>query len=76
MGFPGDSEDKENLPPMQEPGFNPWVRKIAWRREWLPTPVSFPGEFHGQKSLAGHSPWGHKESDTTKLRTLSLSGGC
>ena len=32
--------------------------KIPWRREWWPTPVSLPGEFHGQRSLAGYSPWG------------------
>ena len=34
-------------------GFGPWVRKIPWRREWLPTSVLLPGEFHGQKSLVG-----------------------
>jgi len=39
----------------RRPWFNPWVRKIPWRREWLPTPVFLPGEFHGQKSLAGYS---------------------
>ena len=38
-------------------GFNPWVRKIPWRKAWLPTPVFLPGESHGQSSLAGHSPW-------------------
>ena len=54
--------------------FNPWVRKIPWRREWLPTPVFLPGEFHGQRSLAGYSQWGHKESDTTEqLTTLKIS---
>ena len=37
-----------------------------WRREWLPTLVFMPGEFHGQRSLVGYSPWGHKESDMTK----------
>ena len=42
------------------PGFNPWVGKISWRREWLPIPVFLPGEFHGQRSLAGYSPWSHK----------------
>ena len=47
------------------PRFNPWVRKIPWRRKWQPTPVLFPGKFHGQRSLMGYSPWGHKESDTT-----------
>ena len=42
-------------------GFDPWVRKIPQRRAWQPTPVFFPGESHGQRSLAGYSPWGHKE---------------
>ena len=46
--------------------FNPWVRKIPWRRAWQPTPVFLPGEFHGQGSLVGYSLWGHKESDMTK----------
>ena len=50
----------------RRPGFDPWVRKIPWRREWLPTPVFLPGEFHGQRSLAGYSPRGRKESDTTE----------
>ena len=40
------------------PGFDPWVGKIPWRREQLPTPVFWPGELHGQRSLAGYSPWG------------------
>ena len=48
------------MPAMQTPGFNPWVRKIPWRREWLPTPVFFPGKFHGHSSLTGYSPWGHR----------------
>ena len=45
--------------------FDPWVRKVPWRREWQPTPVFLPGKCHGPKSLAGYSPWGCKESDTT-----------
>ena len=48
-------------------GFNPWVGKIPWRRKWQPTPVFFPGESHGQRSLAGYSPWGYKESDMTEV---------
>ena len=52
-------------------GFSPWVRKIPWRREWQPTPVVLPGEIHGQRSLVGYSPWGHKESNMTKWLTLS-----
>ena len=55
---------------MQEPGLHPWVRKIPWRRKWEPTPVFLPGESHGQKSLVGYSPWGHKELDTTEWLTL------
>ena len=46
-------------------GFNPWVRKIPWRRKWQPPPVFLPGKIYGQKSLVGYSPWGHKESDKT-----------
>ena len=40
--------------------FDPWVRKIPWRRKWQPTPEFLTREFHGQRSLAGYSPWGHK----------------
>ena len=56
----------------RRPGFDPWVQKIPRRREQQLTPVFLPGEFHGQKSLVGYSPWGHKASDTTKQLTLSL----
>ena len=47
------------------PGFDPWIGKIPWRRERLPTAVFWPGEFHGL-----HSPWGCKESDTTEQLSL------
>ena len=40
--------------------FNPWVGKIPWRRKWHPISVFLPGKSHGQRSLAGYSPWGHK----------------
>ena len=52
---------------------DPWVGKIPWRRERLPTPVFLPGESQGQRSLAGYHPWGLKESDTTEQLTFSLS---
>ena len=55
----------KNPPAMQRPGFDPWVGKIPWRREWLPTPVFWPGEFHEL-----YSSWGHKESDTTERLSL------
>ena len=45
---------------------DPWVRKAPWRRAGQPTPVFLPGESHGRRSLAGCSPRGHKESDTTE----------
>ena len=47
--------------------FDPWVRKIPWRRKCQPTPVFLPGESHGQRSLAGYSPWDHKELDATEV---------
>ena len=51
--------------------FHPWVRKIPWRKAWQPTPVFFPGESHGQRTLMCYSPSGHKESNTTgQLSTL------
>ena len=46
--------------------FDPWVRKIPWRRKWHPTPVFLPGKSHGQRSLEGYSPQGHKEPDRTE----------
>ena len=46
--------------------FGPWVEKIPWRRKRQLTPVFLPGESHGQRSLAGYRPWGHKESDRTE----------
>ena len=51
---------------------DPWVRKNPWRREWLPTPVFLPKESHGQRSLAGYSPWGREQSDPTEQLTLSV----
>ena len=54
------------------PRFDPSVKKIPWRRKWLPTLIFFPGEFHGQRSLAGYSLWGGKELDTTEQLTLHI----
>ena len=54
-------------------GFDPWVGKISRRRKWQSSPVLLLGKFHGQRSLAGHSPWGCKESDTTEGLTLSFT---
>ena len=59
-GIPGGSGSKQCLQ-CKRPGFEPWVGKIPWRRAWQPTP-EFLLESHGQRSLAGYSPWGHKET--------------
>ena len=53
--MPGDSPAN-----VGDIGFDPWVRKILWRRKQQPTPVFLPGESHGQRSLAGCSPWNCK----------------
>ena len=67
---PGELEGqmRTNLHPFlclqcRRPRFDSWLGKILWRRELLPTPVFWPGEFHGQRSLAGYSPLGHKVRD-------------
>ena len=52
----GDSEGKEFACNARRPRFDPWVRNIPWRREWLPTLVFLPGKSHGQSSLGGYSP--------------------
>ena len=65
LRLPWQLSGKEYTCQYRRPGFDPWVRTIPWRRKWQPTPVSLPGKLHGQKSLAGCSPWGHKKSDTT-----------
>ena len=69
--FPGDSDGKESACNAEDLGLiSGLVRSPGEENE--PTPVFLPGEFHGQRSLSGYSPWGHKESDTTEQLTLSL----
>ena len=63
----------KRLPALWETRFDPWVRKIPWRRKWQPTPVFLPGEFHGWRTLVGYSPWGRKESDTTEQLPFLLN---
>ena len=46
--------------------FDRRVRKITWRKAWQPTPVFLAGEWHGERSLTGYHPWGHRESDMTE----------
>ena len=60
------AQPEKNPPTMQETQ----VRSLGWEdlleKEWLPTPVFLPGEFHGQRSLAGYNPWDLKELDMTE----------
>ena len=58
-------------PQCERPKFDPWVGKIPWRREWLPTPVYRLGEFHGL-----YSPWGRKESHTIEWLSLLSRANC
>ena len=53
-------------------GFDPWIGKIPWRKAWQPTLVFLPGESHGQRSLAGYSPRGHKELVTKQSTGLCI----
>ena len=61
----------KKLPATHEMVFDPWVGKSPWRREWQPTPVFLPGEFHGQRSLVGYSPGVAKSQ--TQLSDYHLS---
>ena len=60
VGVPWWPGGKEPVYQCKRPRFDPWVRKIPWRRKWQPTAVFLPGESHGQRSLAGFSLWGRK----------------
>ena len=70
VSFPGRPDSKESVCNAERPKFDPWFRNITWRRKRQPTPVFLAGEFHGQRSLAGYSPWGRKELDTGEQLTL------
>ena len=76
MCFLGGSDCKESAckaeTQVQSLGFG----KIPWSRRWQSAPVFLPRESHGQKSLVGYRPWGHKESDITEQLILSLSQEC
>ena len=68
-GFPGGASGKEpacQCRRRKRHGFEPWLGKIPWRREWQLTAEFLLRESHGQRSLVRYSPWGHKESDTTE----------
>jgi len=56
---------KESACQVGDMGSSPGLGRFPWRRKWQPTEVFLPGKSHGQRSLVGYSPWGHKESATT-----------
>ena len=69
-GLPGGASGKEPACQgrgLKRCGFDHRVGMIPWRRAWQPTPVFLPGESHGQRSLVGYSPHGHKELDITEV---------
>ena len=66
----------KRLPTIRETRFDPWVGKIPWRRKWHSTLVFLPGKSHGQRSLVSCSPWGRRESDTTKRLHFHFSLSC
>ena len=64
--FPHNSVGKESTCQNRKNEFDPWVRKIPWRRKWPPTPVFLPGKSHGQRDLEGTVHGVTKESDMTE----------
>ena len=75
LGFPGGASGKEHMCQCRRHKryeFSPWGGKISWRKAWQSTRVFLPGESHRQRGLAGYSPWGYEESDTTEQLALSL----
>ena len=64
-----------NLPTIQETWVQSTDPEDPWRREWQLTPPFLPGESHGQRSLAGYSPWDCKKSDMTEQLTPSRTWG-
>ena len=69
---PGGSDGKESACSAGSSGLIPGLGRSPGEGNVLPTSVFLPGESHGQRSLAGYSPWGCTESDMTELLTLSL----
>ena len=69
-GLPTGGSVVKNLPAYVgdtgDVGLIPGSEGSPWRRKWQPTPIFLPGKFHGQRTLAGYSPWGRKDSDKTE----------
>ena len=76
-GFPGSFSGKESTCQCRRHGFNPCFGKIPWRRTWPTAPVFLPGESHGQRSLEGYSPWGHRvRHDLATKQQQQVRIGC
>ena len=71
LNLPGGLDSKELTCQCRRPEFDPWVRKIPWRR--TPTLVFLPEKFHTQGSLVGYSPWGCEESDRTEATNTTFT---
>ena len=72
LGFPGGSDSKETACNVGEPGSIPGLGRSPKEGNGYPLQYSSLEKYHGQRSLAGYSPWGLKESDMTEQVTLSL----
>ena len=68
MGDNRGSDGKKSACNAGDPGLG----RSHWRRKWQPIPIFLPGEFHGQRSLASYSPWGHKQPDRTEQHTHTI----
>ena len=71
-GLPGGASGKESACQCKRHRFDPWIRKTPWNRKWQPALVFLPGEFHGQRSLPGYSPWDCNEQDRGKQVSMNI----
>ena len=69
-GLPGSSDGKESACTAGDPGSVPGLGRFFGEGNGKPTPMFLPGESHGQRSLAGYSPWGRKELDMTEMSAV------
>ena len=72
LGFPGGSDGKESTLKCRRPGFDPWVRKMPWRREWQPTPIFLAWKIPWTEEPGQIQSMGHKKSNTTEYNTVTV----
>ena len=73
-GVPRWLSGKESACRCRRHEFDPWSRKISWRRKWQSTPVFLPGKSHGQRKLVGYSPSGYKRATKQQQSFKELTG--